>query len=105
VSRVVGVLIAAALFCSVIGGVMFALALRAADNSDQHLDALIDRQRPSDPIQVVSAASFSDWQDQWTSRASRKPSIFQRYWGQKKLRWLALIWPLQVRHEPPRTLC
>lgn len=65
VSHVVGVLIAAALFWSVIDGVIFTLALRAADNSYQHLDALIqdDLPRPSDPIQVGSAASFIDWQD------------------------------------------
>ena len=65
VSHVVGIAIAAALFWSVIDGVIFTLALRAADNSYQHLDALIqdDLPRPSDPIQVGSAASFIDWQD------------------------------------------
>jgi uncharacterized membrane protein len=65
VSHVVGVLIAAAVFWSVIDGVIFTLALRAADNSYQHLDALIqdDLPRPSDPIQVGSGASFIDWRD------------------------------------------
>lgn len=65
VSHVVGIVIAAALFWSVIDGVIFTLALRVADNSYQHLDALIQDElpRPSDPNQVGSVASFIDWQD------------------------------------------
>ena len=49
-----------ATFWSVIDGVIFTLALRAADHSYQHLDGLIqdDLPRPSDPVQVGSAASF-----------------------------------------------
>lgn len=65
VSNVVGIVIAAALFWSVIDGVIFTLGLRAADNSYQHLDGLIqdDLPRPTDPLQVGSAASHIDWQD------------------------------------------
>jgi uncharacterized membrane protein len=65
VSNVVGIAIAAALFWSVIDGVIFSLSLRAADNSYQRLDALIqsDIPRPSDPSRVGSAASHIDWQD------------------------------------------
>jgi len=65
VSNVVGIVIAAALFWSVIDGVIFTIGLRAADNSYQHLDALIqdDLPRPTDPAQVGSAASHIDWQD------------------------------------------
>lgn len=65
VSNVVGIAVAAALFWSVIDGVIFTIGLRAADNSYQHLDALIqdDLPRPTDPGQVGSAASHIDWQD------------------------------------------
>ncbi len=65
VSHLVGIVIAAVLFWSVIDGVVFTLALRVADNSYQHLDALIedDLPRPADPLQVGSASSFIDWQD------------------------------------------
>lgn len=65
VSNVVGIAIAAALFSSVIDGVIFTIGLRAADNSYQRLDALIqdDLARPTDPLQVGSAASYIDWQD------------------------------------------
>lgn len=65
VSNVVGVLVAAALFWSVIDGVIFSLALRAADNSYQQVDALMEDEltRPTDPLKAGSVASYVDWRD------------------------------------------
>ena len=65
VSNVVGVLVAAALFWSVIDGVIFSLALRAADNSYQQVDALIEDEltRPTDPLKAGSVDSYVDWRD------------------------------------------
>ncbi|MBK1673410.1 hypothetical protein CKO35_08820 [Ectothiorhodospira shaposhnikovii] len=63
VSHVVGVLVAAMLFWSLIDGVIFSLALRAADNSYQQVDALIqdDLARPEDPLKTGSSASLIPW--------------------------------------------
>ncbi|TVQ70092.1 MAG: hypothetical protein EA372_11020 [Chromatiaceae bacterium] len=65
VSNVVGVLVAAALFWSVIDGVIFSLALRAADNSYQQVDALIEDEltRPTDTLKAGSVDSYVDWRD------------------------------------------
>ena len=65
VGHVAGVLVAVALFWSVIDGIIFTLALRAADNSYQQLDALIqdDLQRPDDPMKSGSADSLITWED------------------------------------------
>ncbi|SEQ42110.1 Uncharacterized membrane protein [Ectothiorhodospira magna] len=63
VSHVVGVLVSAMLFWSLIDGVIFSLALRAADNSYQQVDALIqdDLARPEDPLKTGSSASLISW--------------------------------------------
>lgn len=65
VSHVVGVGVAVLLFWSVIDGVIFTLGLRAADNSYQQLDALIqdDLVPPEDPMRTGSAASLISWED------------------------------------------
>lgn len=64
VSNVVGAVAAAVLFWSVIDGVIFTLALRAADNSYQQLDVLIqdDLQPPDDPMKTGSAESLVSWE-------------------------------------------
>lgn len=65
VSNVLGVLVAAALFWSVIDGVIFSLALRTADNSYQQVDALVEEEqtRPTDPLKAGSRESHVDWRD------------------------------------------
>ena len=65
VSALLGVVVVAAVFWSVIDGVLFRWLLRAADSSFQQLDALIepDVARPDDPLRSGSAASLLDWQD------------------------------------------
>ncbi|QJQ94542.1 MULTISPECIES: alpha/beta-hydrolase family protein [Halomonadaceae] len=64
VSNVIGVIAAAALFWSVIEGVLFTLALRAADNSFQQVDEMIqdDLQSPADPMRTGSAESLISWE-------------------------------------------
>ncbi len=64
VSNVVGAVAAAVLFWSVIDGVIFTLALRAADNSYQQLDVLIqdDLEPPDDPMKTGSAESLVSWE-------------------------------------------
>lgn len=65
VSNVVGVVLALALFWSIMDGVIFTLALRAADNSYQQVDALIqpDIAPPHDPMKTGSQASLIAWPD------------------------------------------
>ena len=65
VSNVAGVLVAIALFWSVVDGVIFTLALRAADNSYQQLDVLMqdDVQPPDDPAVTGGAESLISWED------------------------------------------
>lgn len=65
VSHLVGIVVAVALFWSVIDGVLISTTLRFADRSFQQLDALIqdDLPRPTQPQQVGSAASLINWED------------------------------------------
>jgi uncharacterized membrane protein len=71
-SYIVGVLAAAALFWSVIEGVLFRLTLQAADASFQQFDALMeaDVAAPSNPLKVGSPASLVAWRD--LGRAGRQ---------------------------------
>ncbi len=64
VSHALGVFAAVVLFWSVIDGVIFALALRAADNSYQQLDGLMqdDLNPPTDPMRTGSAESLVRWE-------------------------------------------
>ncbi|MFQ3789951.1 alpha/beta hydrolase [Halomonas sp. A29] len=64
VSNLLGVIAAAALFWSIIDGVIFTLALRAADNSFQQLDELIldELTPPSDPMKTGSEHSLISWE-------------------------------------------
>jgi uncharacterized membrane protein len=63
VSYVVGIVVAAVLFWSLMDGVLFRYALRAADLSFQQVDALMeaDTQQPRDPLKSGSPASLLDW--------------------------------------------
>lgn len=65
VSHVAGIGAALLLFWSVIDGVIFTLGLRAADNSYQQVDALIqdDLDPPEDPMRTGSAASLITWEE------------------------------------------
>jgi uncharacterized membrane protein len=65
VASALSVVAVAMLFWSVINGVIVSLALRAADNSYQQLDALIqdDLERPENPLKTGSAASLIAWSD------------------------------------------
>lgn len=65
VSNVIGIVTAVALFWAVIDGVLFTLALRAADSSFRRVDALIDDDvpQPADPLRTGSTASLVDWRD------------------------------------------
>ncbi|RLK48786.1 putative membrane protein [Alkalispirillum mobile] len=65
VSNVVGVSVAVVLFWAVIDGVIFTMALRAADNSYQQLDVLIqdDLEPPEDPMKAGSAESLISWEE------------------------------------------
>jgi len=65
VSYLVAIVAAAALFWSMIDGVLFRAVLHAADNSFRQLDALIelDVEPPADPLRSGSPASPLDWQD------------------------------------------
>ncbi|MCC5883723.1 MAG: alpha/beta-hydrolase family protein [Halomonas sp.] len=64
VSNLLGIVAAAALFWSVIDGVIFTLALRAADNSFQQLDELIldELLPPTDPMKTGSEQSLVSWE-------------------------------------------
>jgi uncharacterized membrane protein len=72
VSYVVGIAIAVALFWSVIEGVLFRFALRAADSSFQAFDELVEpeTQRPTDPNKTGSDASLLEWDE--LGRAGRE---------------------------------
>lgn len=63
VSNLVGVVIAALLFWSIVDGVIFRAALHMADSSFQQLDALIedDTKQPTDPSKTGSTASLLSW--------------------------------------------
>ena len=65
VSRLMGAVAAVALFWSIANGVIFRLALRAADSSYQQVDALItdDLNRPDDPAKAGSPESLIAWAD------------------------------------------
>ncbi|HEX6994915.1 MAG TPA: alpha/beta-hydrolase family protein [Gammaproteobacteria bacterium] len=65
VSTLLGIIVAAAAFWSVIDGVLFRWLLRAVDGSFQQLDAMIDADAapPADPLRSGAAASLLDWQD------------------------------------------
>ena len=65
VSRLVGGLLAVALFWSVAEGLVFRLALRILDSSFQELDALVEDNlaRPEQSIKTGSAASLLSWED------------------------------------------
>ncbi len=65
VAHVTGIVAAVALFWTVIDGVLFSLALRAADTSYQQVDALIEdhHERPQQPERAGSPASAIDWQE------------------------------------------
>jgi uncharacterized membrane protein len=65
IARAIGGLAAIALFWSVVDGVIFKYALRAADSSFQKLDAYIDADvaPPSDPAKTGSAASLVQWDE------------------------------------------
>jgi uncharacterized membrane protein len=72
VSYVVGIVIAIALFWSIVEGVLFRFALRAADSSFQALDELIEpeTQQPIDPNKAGSDASLLRWDE--LGRAGRE---------------------------------
>lgn len=65
VSQVIGVMLAVALFWAMIDGVLFTLALRAADSSFRQVDALIedDVAPAADPMQSGGPASLVAWHD------------------------------------------
>jgi uncharacterized membrane protein len=71
-SYVVGTVIAVALFWSVIDGVLFKFALRAADSSFQAFDELVEpeTQQPTDPNKTGSDASLIGWDE--LGRAGRE---------------------------------
>ncbi|MDR5905088.1 alpha/beta hydrolase [Franzmannia qiaohouensis] len=64
VSNVIGVVAAAALFWSVIDGIIFTLTLRALDRSYQQVDVLMpdDLAPPGDPQVAGSEASLISWE-------------------------------------------
>jgi uncharacterized membrane protein len=65
ISNVLGLVIAAALFWSLIDGVLFRFGLRAADASFQQIDALVDDElaRPGLPIKTGSDGSLIAWEE------------------------------------------
>ncbi|MBZ9655994.1 alpha/beta hydrolase [Phyllobacterium lublinensis] len=65
VSKVIGGVLAVALFWSVAQGVLFKVVLRMVDTSFRELDARIDdgSPRPSDPLRPGGPGSLLDWQD------------------------------------------
>ncbi len=64
VSNVMGIVAALGLFWALVDGVIFTLGLRAADNSYQQLDVLIqdDLEPPADPMKTGSAESLVTWE-------------------------------------------
>jgi len=72
VSNVIGVIAAAALFWSVISGVLFRAALHLADASFQAHDKLIEPETnpPADPLKTGSSASLLAWKE--LGRAGRE---------------------------------
>ncbi|MFP4243494.1 MAG: alpha/beta hydrolase [Ectothiorhodospira sp.] len=65
VAHLVGTLVAVVLFWGVLDGVLLKMALRAADNSYQQVDALIeaDQERPEISMRTGSPISTVDWED------------------------------------------
>jgi uncharacterized membrane protein len=65
VSRVIGAVLAIALFWSLAEGLFFKVALRLVDSSFSQLDALIedDLAKPANPAQTGSAASLVNWHE------------------------------------------
>ncbi len=65
ISYVIGIAIAAALFGTVVNGVIFRYALHVLDSSYQKLDELVedDAIRPTDPNKTGSAASLLNWEE------------------------------------------
>src|SRR5215471_13948839 len=72
VANVIGVIAAAALFWTVINGVLFRVALGVADASYRELDKLIEpeTERPTDPLKTGSSASLLAWHE--LGRAGRE---------------------------------
>src|SRR5262249_38059412 len=72
VSNLIGVMAAAALFWTVINGVLFRAALGVADASYRELDKLIEpeTERPTDPLKTGSSASLLAWHE--LGRAGRE---------------------------------
>lgn len=72
VSYVIGIAVAAVLFWSIMDGVLFRYAFRAADNSFQQFDALLeaDAEQPHDPLKSGSPPSLLDWRS--LGRAGRE---------------------------------
>lgn len=72
VSNVIGIIGAAALFWSIINGVLFPTALRVADTSYQEFDKLIEpeNEQPSDPLKTGSNVSLLAWKE--LGRAGRE---------------------------------
>ncbi|MEX1198631.1 MAG: alpha/beta-hydrolase family protein [Pseudohongiellaceae bacterium] len=64
ISYLIGALAALVLFWSIIDGVLFSLALQAADRSYQRIDALIDPEiePPRNPLRTGSETSMLDWE-------------------------------------------
>lgn len=64
VSHLIGALAALVLFWSIIDGVLFNLALRAADRSYQQIDAMIDPEiePPQNPLRTGSETSMLHWE-------------------------------------------
>ncbi|MDZ7780555.1 MAG: alpha/beta-hydrolase family protein [Gemmatimonadota bacterium] len=63
VANLVGLVLAVAVFWSVLDGVFFRYALEAADRSFQRVDAAMetDLEPPTEPMRTGSAASLVDW--------------------------------------------
>lgn len=72
ISILAGILISATAFWSIIDGVLFRAALRAADSSFQRVDALVeaDVAPPADPRRSGSPQSLLDWRE--LGRAGRE---------------------------------
>jgi uncharacterized membrane protein len=72
VSNVISVIAAAALFWSVINGILFRVALRVVDASYQELDKLIEpeTEQPTDPLKTGSNVSLLAWKE--LGRAGRE---------------------------------
>ncbi len=65
VSHLVGLVAAFILFWSILDGVIFKMALRAADRSYQEIDALIEPEfeQPADPLKTGSPVSLVNWEE------------------------------------------